>query len=108
MFCLIFTVRVSSADFICENEATFALIWSKDCATEVNRSIGYSVFTTEEKNIITYRTAKAICIRECLNVNFPCSQKGRWFIRQGIIFSSPNGFCFVGFSLLKITIARSN
>ena len=98
---------MSSADFICENEAKFALIWSKD-ATEVNCSIGHSVFTTVEKNIITYRTAKAICIRECLNVNFPCSQKGRWFITQGIIFSSPNGFCFVGFSLLKITIARSN
>lgn len=83
MFCLIFTVKVSSAVFICENEAKFALIWSKDCATGVNRSIGYSVFTTEEKNIITYRTAKAICIRECLNVNFPCSQKGRWFYNAG-------------------------
>ena len=49
MLCLIFTVRVSSADFICENEAKFALIWSKDCATGVNRSIGHLFFTTEEK-----------------------------------------------------------
>ena len=37
----------------------------------------------KKKNIITYRTAKAICIRECLNVNFPCSQKGRWFYNAG-------------------------